>query len=120
MTINLRMPPVTRSTPELVLLHKWLLEIQKALQDIQDSVTIVEGNNSDDQSKYMLNWVTAPLTSTSSGTAGQMAYDSYYLYVCTDTDVWRRIAFETTAWGYLEDMDGVPLEFVDGTKIETH
>ena len=38
----------------------------------------------------LLKWVTAPATATSAGTAGQIAYDANYFYVCVSTDVWRR------------------------------
>lgn len=36
-------------------------------------------------------WVTAPLTKASSGTAGQKAYDANYLYICTAANTWNRI-----------------------------
>ena len=41
-------------------------------------------------------WVTAPGTATSTGTAGQVAEDDNYLYVCVATDTWRRAAL--AAW----------------------
>lgn len=34
--------------------------------------------------------VAAPATATSTGAAGQIAYDSSYFYVCTATNTWRR------------------------------
>jgi hypothetical protein len=40
-------------------------------------------------------WVSAPATKTSTGTAGQAAYDSNFLYVCTGTDVWKRSVLAT-------------------------
>ena len=36
--------------------------------------------------------VDAPATATSSGTAGQIAYDGDYIYICTATNVWKRVA----------------------------
>lgn len=39
--------------------------------------------------------VAAPATSTSTGTAGQMAYDSGFIYVCTATNTWVRAALTT-------------------------
>lgn len=33
-----------------------------------------------------------PATATSTGTTGQIAYDSTHLYICTATNTWRRIA----------------------------
>lgn len=41
-------------------------------------------------------WVAAPATSTSSGVAGQRAYDATYFYICIATNTWRRIAH--TVW----------------------
>lgn len=40
--------------------------------------------------------VTVPLSATASGTAGQVAYDASYLYVCTATNTWKRVAI--AAW----------------------
>lgn len=39
-----------------------------------------------------LNLVPVPATATSSGTAGQVAADSSFLYLCVATNVWRRVA----------------------------
>ena len=36
-------------------------------------------------------WVTAPASTAASGTAGQAAYDTDYLYVCTATNTWKRL-----------------------------
>jgi hypothetical protein len=38
------------------------------------------------------NWVTAPATSSSTGTAGQVAYDSSYMYICVSANTWKRIS----------------------------
>ena len=37
----------------------------------------------------------APASSASTGTTGQISYDSGYLYICTATDVWERVAVGT-------------------------
>jgi hypothetical protein len=39
--------------------------------------------------------VAVPATATSTGTAGQIAYDSTYVYVCTAANTWRRAALST-------------------------
>lgn len=39
--------------------------------------------------------VTAPTSATSTGTAGQIATDTNYIYVCTETDRWKRVAIST-------------------------
>jgi hypothetical protein len=38
-------------------------------------------------------WASVPASSSSSGTAGQIAYDSDAFYVCTATNTWRRFPF---------------------------
>lgn len=40
-------------------------------------------------------WVSPPVSATSTGTAGQKAYDANYLYVCTATNTWRRTALSS-------------------------
>ena len=42
-----------------------------------------------------LEWAAAPASASATGTAGQIAYDADYLYVCTATDTWRRVAHST-------------------------
>jgi hypothetical protein len=39
-----------------------------------------------------LNLSPVPATATSNGTAGQVAADASFLYVCVATNVWRRVA----------------------------
>jgi len=39
-----------------------------------------------------LNLVPVPATSTSNGTAGQVAADAGFLYVCVANGLWRRVA----------------------------
>lgn len=41
------------------------------------------------------NLVSAPSTASSTGTAGQVAYDASYFYVCTATNTWKRVAIST-------------------------
>ena len=42
-----------------------------------------------------LEWVSPPATATSPGTSGQLAQDASYLYLCTATDSWKRVALTT-------------------------
>ncbi len=42
-------------------------------------------------------YVTPPATSTSPGTAGNMAYDGSYLYLCVASATWRRVAIDDWA-----------------------
>lgn len=37
-----------------------------------------------------------PATANATGTAGQIAYDAAYIYICTATDTWERAAI--AAW----------------------
>lgn len=41
-------------------------------------------------------WTAPPVTATSSGTSGQVAYDANYFYICVATNTWRRVAI--AAW----------------------
>lgn len=53
-------------------------------------------------------WVTAPTDSSDTGTAGQIAYDSDYFYVCVATNNWKRTllsAFHVTTYTYSSDGD---------------
>lgn len=39
--------------------------------------------------------VDPPASATASGTAGQIAFDASYIYICTATDTWQRAAIAT-------------------------
>lgn len=36
-----------------------------------------------------------PASASATGKAGQIAWDSSYIYICTDTDTWKRVAIST-------------------------
>lgn len=40
-------------------------------------------------------WVAAPASASSTGVTGQMAKSSFYLYICTATNTWKRVAIDT-------------------------
>ena len=40
----------------------------------------------------------APSSNSSSGTAGDIAYDASYFYVCISTNSWKRMALDLTSW----------------------
>lgn len=46
-------------------------------------------------SKGIPTWVAAPAAANSTGVAGQMAADTGYIYRCTATDTWKRVAIAT-------------------------
>lgn len=40
-------------------------------------------------------WIDVPATASSTGTAGQVAYDATHFYVCVATDTWVRASLAT-------------------------
>lgn len=52
--------------------------------------------NSDIGSTVKGEWVTPPTLSSDTGSAGDFAYDTDYLYICVATDTWRRV--DLTGW----------------------
>lgn len=44
---------------------------------------------------YLPTWVSAPATKTSTGTAGTVAKDDNWFYICTATNVWKRSPIAT-------------------------
>lgn len=38
---------------------------------------------------------TAPSSASDTGVEGEIAYDSSYVYICTATDTWKRVAIAT-------------------------
>jgi hypothetical protein len=45
-----------------------------------------------------LSWSSVPASATATGTAGQIAYDGSYFYICTQSNLWSRSAIST--WNY--------------------
>lgn len=39
----------------------------------------------------VLAWAAVPASSGAAGTAGQIAYDADYFYICVATNVWKRV-----------------------------
>lgn len=64
-------------------------------------VSIQTGTNKNPASEtaywklYGKKYVAAPATASSTGTAGDMAVDADYIYVCTATNTWKRVAIAT-------------------------
>jgi len=55
----------------------------------------VSGNVTASGNVTLLGVLSSPLatkTSTSAGTAGQITWDANYIYVCTATNTWKRVA----------------------------
>lgn len=45
--------------------------------------------------EHLVSIVTAPASASSPGAPGQIAIDSGFVYVCTDTNTWTRAALST-------------------------
>ncbi len=75
-------------------------EIDAPASASNNTLVLPTGNGSADQvlstnGSGTLSWAEratspAPATATSTGRAGQVAYDGSYIYVCTATNTWRR------------------------------
>lgn len=49
----------------------------------------------------LANTNSVPTTATSTGTKGQIAFDSTHMYICSATNTWKRIAYASSfesAW----------------------
>lgn len=42
-----------------------------------------------------LEWASVPSSATDTGILGQISYDADYIYICTATDTWKRVAITT-------------------------
>lgn len=62
----------------------WDTILNTAIDSLDTRLTVVETR-----------FVSVPSTATSSGTAGQMAKDANYLYICIATNTWKRVALST-------------------------
>ena len=68
----------------------------------------------------VLRLVDAPADASSSGIAGQVAYDSDYLYICVSANTWKRVTLSTWSTDYLllESGDFLLLESGDKLYLE--
>ena len=66
-----------------------------------------------------MSWETAPDSTTSSGTAGDVAYDTTYFYVCVANNSWKRTELSTWVnYILLETGDNILLETGDAILKE--
>lgn len=73
---------------------------------------MIEPNTSREWGFQFLNWIdelrrnqtfdqlnirdpNVPSSASDTGTAGDIAWDSNYIYICTATDTWKRVAIAT-------------------------
>lgn len=43
----------------------------------------------------IVNWQPVPASAAATGTAGMIAYDSSFIYICVAANTWRRVAIAT-------------------------
>lgn len=59
------------------------------------NLTIPRGDAGTGGSGGGVSWSSVPSSATATGTAGSIAYDSLFLYVCTASNTWKRAALST-------------------------
>jgi len=95
-------------------LHAWAGDIRRWLARSWDALTYRQANSAASQDGLIMwdtagypvvsrngEWVrvqqsvSAPATAASTGKAGDFAYDAGFIYICTATDTWKRVAVAT-------------------------
>lgn len=61
----------------------------------RERMTIKSDGTTVVKNKFVLESPVPPSTSSSTGVAGQIAWDTNYFYICTATNTWKRIAIAT-------------------------
>lgn len=61
-------------------------------------------------------WASAPASPTASGSAGDIAYDTNYIYVATGSSTWKRAPLST--WSPVQDIAGLQL-WLDASDATT-
>ena len=69
--------------------------ITHTLQSGTTSIATFAYNGIDLKQPVTLNYSAAPASASATGTAGQIAWDSSYIYICTAADTWKRVAIST-------------------------
>lgn len=69
-----------------------LLALMRQLIQGQSEMTTAINNLTTQVGTSFPQWVAVPATATSSGVAGQVAYEAGFFYVCVSSNVWRRVA----------------------------
>lgn len=67
-------------------LNNGLATMDTVLSAIKDAIITGSGSGGS------VGWVTPPLSSSSVGAGGQIAYDASFFYVCIGINLWRRVA----------------------------
>lgn len=67
----------------------------KAIVDAINANTDAVTTNTAAITALQAKFTTAPGSASATGTAGQIATDTGYVYVCTATNTWKRVAVST-------------------------
>ncbi len=95
----LQNPTGTTPTNSSLLLHQVQhSNVNDAIEALQLKLGIdasADVTSIDYKLRQKLQFVSVPLTAAAAGTAGQVAYDAAYFYVCVATNTWVRTALAT-------------------------
>jgi hypothetical protein len=68
-----------------------------ATLDVNGNATI-RGNLTLTGTSLVITTPTTPASKTASGIAGQVSWDSSYIYICVATNTWKRVAISNSGW----------------------
>jgi hypothetical protein len=69
-----------------------------AVKKFETTTTGINVIGTTETDKFRVTTPTVPTASTSSGTAGDIAWDTTYLYVCVASNTWKRVELNITSW----------------------
>jgi len=108
--ITLSVSDATTAAKGVASFNSAMFTVSAGAVSIVDASTTVKGIASFDTNDFTvtagavslkiggaLKWVTAPASATVAGTAGQVAYDGNYFYICTAASTWRRTSIASWA-----------------------
>lgn len=78
-----------------VVLHRFYAGPAGTAAAGNEQFQIADGTTDVKSAKFLISAPTVPATASSTGTAGQIAWDSGYIYVCTAANTWKRVAIAT-------------------------
>lgn len=88
----------TARTPAQVKADLALAKVDVGLGNVDNTADASKPVSTDQQTALdgkLNTWASVPASASATGTAGQMAYASGYLYICVGTDTWERVAIAT-------------------------
>lgn len=90
--------PILIETPDYAPEQAAKVELQAGTSTwvFSNTGTLVFPNGTTQSIAYEI--VSPPASSTSTGVAGNIAYNESYFYACTATNAWQRISWDSTPW----------------------